>query len=44
MFKAGIVRDESYIDHRPGAFHPAVTVLSFVEIYHIPSEQYPYAR
>lgn len=22
MFKAGIVRDESYIDHRPGDFHP----------------------
>ena len=22
MFKTGIVRDESYIDHRPGDFHP----------------------
>jgi acetoin utilization deacetylase AcuC-like enzyme len=22
MYKTGIVRDESYIDHRPGAFHP----------------------
>jgi acetoin utilization deacetylase AcuC-like enzyme len=22
MFKTGIVRDKSYIDHRPGAFHP----------------------
>jgi acetoin utilization deacetylase AcuC-like enzyme len=22
MFKTGIVRDESYIDHRPGEFHP----------------------
>ena len=44
MFKTGIVRDESYIDHRTGDFHPAATVVPFVETYHIPGEQYPYAR
>jgi hypothetical protein len=44
MFKTGIVRDESYIDSRPGAFHHAVKMVPFVEIYHIPGEQYLYAR